>query len=76
MFLVLQRQTELLSARGRELQAQTDLNKAIAEFRRVTGSTLERYHVTLRTDGHSHKLEQRAASANGSAVAVDGSQLK
>lgn len=31
-YLVLQRQTELTAARGRELQAQTDLNKAISEF--------------------------------------------
>ncbi|HEX8185891.1 MAG TPA: TolC family protein, partial [Blastocatellia bacterium] len=30
VFLVLQRQTELVAARGRELQAQTDLNRAIA----------------------------------------------
>ena len=36
-YLVLQRQTELLVARGRELQAQTDLNKAISEFQRATG---------------------------------------
>ncbi|HEX8422613.1 MAG TPA: TolC family protein, partial [Pyrinomonadaceae bacterium] len=40
VFLVLQRQNELLAARGRELQAQTDLNKAIAEFQRATGNTL------------------------------------
>ncbi len=40
LYLVLQRQTELLAARGRELQAQTDLNKAISEFQRATGTTL------------------------------------
>jgi outer membrane protein TolC len=40
VFLVFQRQTELLAARGRELQAQTDLNKAISNFRRATGNTL------------------------------------
>ena len=50
VFLVLQRQTELLAARGRELQAQTDLNKAIAEFQRATGNTLEANHVTVRSD--------------------------
>jgi outer membrane protein TolC len=48
--LVLQRQTELLNARGRELQAQTDLNKAISEFRRATGTTLSTNNVSV-TDG-------------------------
>ncbi|MEP6703962.1 MAG: TolC family protein, partial [Acidobacteriota bacterium] len=38
-YLVLQRQMELLAARSRELQAQTDLNKAISEFQRSTGTT-------------------------------------
>jgi outer membrane protein TolC len=40
VFLVLQRQNELVAARGRELQAQTDLNKAISQFQRATGTTL------------------------------------
>ncbi|MDQ3801905.1 MAG: TolC family protein [Acidobacteriota bacterium] len=40
LFLVLQRQNELIAARGRELQAQTDLNKAVAAFQRATGTTL------------------------------------
>ncbi len=39
-YLVLQRQTDLLTAKSRELQAQTDLNRAIAEFQRATGTTL------------------------------------
>lgn len=46
-YLVLQRQTELLVARSRELQAQTDLNKAISEFQRSTGSTLRVNNVTV-----------------------------
>jgi HAE1 family hydrophobic/amphiphilic exporter-1 len=46
-YLVLQRQTELLSARGRELQSQTDLNKAISEFQRSTGTTLSANNVTV-----------------------------
>ncbi|MDQ3131407.1 MAG: TolC family protein [Acidobacteriota bacterium] len=46
-YLVLQRQTELLAARGRELQAQTDLNKAISEFQRSTGTTLSANNVTV-----------------------------
>ena len=49
-YLVLQRQTELLAARGRELQAQTDLNKAISEFQRSTGTTLSANNVSV-TDG-------------------------
>ncbi|HMS39053.1 MAG TPA: TolC family protein [Pyrinomonadaceae bacterium] len=50
LYLVYQRQNELVIARGRELQAQTDLNKAISEFRRATGSTLTANNVTV-TDG-------------------------
>lgn len=46
-YLVLQRQTELLVARSRELQAQTDLNKAISEFQRATGTTLTANNVTV-----------------------------
>ena len=49
-YLVLQRQTELLAARSRELQAQTDLNKAISEFQRATGTTLTANNVTV-SDG-------------------------
>ena len=60
VFLVLQRQTELLGARARELQAQTDLNKAIAQFQRSTGSTLEVNHVSVITDTPLRRqLEQR-----------------
>lgn len=51
-YLVLQRQTELLAARGRELQSQTDLNKAISEFQRATGTTLSANNVSV-TDGAS-----------------------
>jgi outer membrane protein TolC len=46
-YLVLQRQTELSAARGREIQAQTDLNKAISEFNRATGATLRANNVTV-----------------------------
>jgi outer membrane protein len=56
-FLVLQRQTELLAARGRELQAQTDLNKAIADFQRAIGNTLEANHVSVRTDSSPRSVE-------------------
>ena len=39
-FLVLQRQLDVANQRGRELQAQTDLNKAIVELERVSGGIL------------------------------------
>jgi outer membrane protein TolC len=39
-FLVLERQTALTNARGLELKAQTDLNKAIADLQRATGNAL------------------------------------
>ncbi len=47
LYLVLQRQNDLATARGRELQAQTDLNKAIAEFQRATGITLSANNVSV-----------------------------
>ncbi len=47
MFLVLERQTALATARGNELRAQTDLNKAIAELQRATGNSLAANNVTV-----------------------------
>jgi len=47
LYLVLQRQTELATARARELQAQTDLNRSISEFRRATGTTLAENNITV-----------------------------
>lgn len=47
LFLVLQRQQELLVARGSELQAQTQLNQAISEFHRATGTTLAVNNITV-----------------------------
>ncbi|HMF57585.1 MAG TPA: TolC family protein, partial [Pyrinomonadaceae bacterium] len=65
VFLVLQRQTDLLAARARELQAQTDLNKAISRFQQATGSTLEVNNVSIRTDTSTRQLEQRSARSDG-----------
>lgn len=48
VFLVLERQTALTSARGNELRAQTDLNKAIAELQRATGSALTTNNIVVR----------------------------
>ncbi len=50
-FLVLQRQIELVQAQGRELAAQTALNKAIVELQRVDGSILGANDVHLSTLG-------------------------
>jgi hydrophobic/amphiphilic exporter-1 (mainly G- bacteria), HAE1 family len=47
VFLVLERQTALATARGNELRAQTDVNKAIAEVQRVTGNSLSANNVTV-----------------------------
>ena len=69
VFLVLQRQNELLAARGRELQGQTDLNKAIAEFQRAIGNTLDANNVALRTDTPTRELELRPAAANSADAA-------
>jgi outer membrane protein len=63
LFLVLQRQTDLLAARARELQAQTDLNKSIAQFQRATGTTLSANNVAVRTDTPLRELEQKPASS-------------
>ncbi len=58
VFLVLQRQQELIAARGREVQAQTDLNKAIADFQRATGSTFKAHNITVKADQTAPQLEQ------------------
>jgi HAE1 family hydrophobic/amphiphilic exporter-1 len=50
-FLVLQRQVELEQARGRELLAQTDLNKAVVELQRTEGTILTANGVNLQTLG-------------------------
>lgn len=50
-FLVLQRQLQLAQNRGLELQAQTDLNKAIVELQRAGGQILQANGVNLETLG-------------------------
>ncbi|MGE3341824.1 MAG: TolC family protein [Vicinamibacterales bacterium] len=47
VFLVLQRQTEAVTAQARELQAQVDLAAAIATLRRSTGETLQAHNVSV-----------------------------
>ena len=72
VYLVLQRQNELLAARGRELQAQTDLNKAIADFQRATGNTLQSNNVSVRADTPTRELEMRPAPDAGSVLSLNG----
>jgi hypothetical protein len=62
---VLQRQTELLAARGRELQAQTDLNRAISEFQRSTGTTLSANNVSVSVNQAFTKTPGRGSGMLG-----------
>jgi HAE1 family hydrophobic/amphiphilic exporter-1 len=55
LYLVLQRQTALITARGLELQAQTDLNRAISEFHRATGTTLSINNITVSSGAQAEK---------------------
>ena len=48
VFLVLERQMTLTEARGLELKAQTDLNKAIADLQRATGNALSVNSIVVR----------------------------
>jgi HAE1 family hydrophobic/amphiphilic exporter-1 len=48
VFLVLERQNTLTEARGLELKAQTDLNKAIADLQRATGNSLNVNSIVVR----------------------------
>ena len=49
VFLVLERQNTLTEARGLELKAQTDLNKAIADLQRATGNALRVNSIVVRS---------------------------
>jgi HAE1 family hydrophobic/amphiphilic exporter-1 len=52
VFLVLERQTALVTAQAQELRARADLNQAVALLERATGGTLERHAVKV-TDPRS-----------------------
>jgi outer membrane protein TolC len=60
---VLQRQVELAQARGQELQAQTDLNKAVVELQRVEGAILSDNGVSLKTLGSKALATPNPASS-------------
>ncbi|HWP54803.1 MAG TPA: TolC family protein, partial [Pyrinomonadaceae bacterium] len=47
-FLLLQRQTELTTARTNELQAETDYSKALADLQRATAATLRVNNVVVK----------------------------
>jgi outer membrane protein len=47
LFVVLERQQNLITARGIELQTQTDLNKAIAAFQKAVGTTFQAHNVDV-----------------------------
>ena len=66
VFLVLQRQNELVAARGRELQAQTDLNKSISQFRRALGTTLSANSVEISKGGLPNFIFERPSDFGSS----------
>lgn len=57
IFLVLERQQRLVTARGQELQSQVDLNKAISNFQKAIGTTFESHNVELKKS--SSNITQR-----------------
>lgn len=48
-FLLFQRENALTNARGAELRAETDYNKALADLQRATSTTLRANNVTVET---------------------------
>jgi HAE1 family hydrophobic/amphiphilic exporter-1 len=51
-FLVLQRQLDLANTQGRELQAQTDLNKAVVQLNQVAGSNFAAFNIDVNALGN------------------------
>jgi outer membrane protein TolC len=47
VFLVLQRQTDFISARSREVRARADLAEALANLDRATARTIDTYQISL-----------------------------
>jgi outer membrane protein TolC len=47
VFLVLQRQTDFISARSREVRARADLGEAVANLERATAGTLEAHGIAI-----------------------------
>ncbi|MDQ3041639.1 MAG: TolC family protein [Acidobacteriota bacterium] len=59
VFLVLERQTALVAAQGREIESQTNLRKVIANLRRVIGGTLDQSNITLLIDVRRQETVER-----------------
>ncbi|HEY0462550.1 MAG TPA: TolC family protein [Pyrinomonadaceae bacterium] len=68
VYLVFQRQTTLISARAIELQAQTDLNKAISTFQRVIGTTLTANSVEITDNVNAPRFNIRRPFEFGSRI--------
>lgn len=58
IFLVLERQTQLANARGAELRAQTELNKAIADLQRATGNSLTANNIDVKPGDRRESITQ------------------
>jgi HAE1 family hydrophobic/amphiphilic exporter-1 len=56
LYLVLQRQIDLIAARGRELQAATDLNRSISDFHHATGTTLSVNNIEITNESSLQKV--------------------
>jgi HAE1 family hydrophobic/amphiphilic exporter-1 len=80
-FLVLQRQLDVANQRGRELQAQTDLDKAIVELNRVSGNLFAQNGIdasalggtTLNAAGATSVLPSASAPSAGTPTAPGSS---
>jgi HAE1 family hydrophobic/amphiphilic exporter-1 len=68
VFLVFQRQTSLIAARAAELQAQTDLNKAVSTFQRVIGTTLTANSVEISDNINAPRFNFRRQLEFGSRI--------
>lgn len=58
-FLVLERQTALATARGTELRAQTELNKAIADLQRATGNSMTANNIDVKSADARETITKR-----------------
>lgn len=65
LYLVLQRQNDLIAARGRELQAQTDLNRSISDLQHSMGTTLSANNVNVSDGGNLTKLPGKSTLSFG-----------
>jgi HAE1 family hydrophobic/amphiphilic exporter-1 len=62
-FLVLQRQLDLANTEGRELTAQTDLNKAVVQLNQVAGTNFAAYNIDVEKVG-AKTLDAPAPATN------------